>query len=200
VPTPTSTAGPAHAVSTLVLQNGLNRYHGVADSHIDSRLPAANFDADRNLKVSGDGSIVALLRFDLSPLPESTQIVQATLELYVDSSAGTIVLAAFEVTRPWKAKEVNRHEARRGIWWGKAGCDDTSLDRVGTPACTQVFAGGKGWRSMDITEIARRWVADENNHGLVLRGEEATGGFFGFLSSEHSSAQGRPKLTVRYLH
>jgi len=199
---PTATASPSPQVgpvTTLVLQQGLKGYRGALDSYIDSKQPAANYDTSRVLKVSDDGSVATLLHFDLGAIPVRAEIVEATLEIYVDTYAQSLSLAAFEIVRPWVNTEVDWLKARQGNAWGIAGCNDTATDRASTPISTQFVTPGKMWRAIDVTSAVRHWVADPtSNSGLVLRGQGGTKGVYGFVSSEHSSASNRPRLTIKY--
>ncbi|GEM_PF-1786638 len=195
---PTPTPQPTRVVSTLVLQQGLSNYRGVSDSFLDNRLPTTNFDASRTLRVSGNGSAVALLRFDLSAVPPDAEILNAKLELYVDASAQNSSLNAFEIARPWTSKEADWWKAQHGYPWGIAGCNDPATDRLSVPFATVAMTPGKGWRSIDVTEAVRRWVAGQENNGLVLRGQGSNSATYSFLSSEHTSSTGHPKLTIKY--
>jgi hypothetical protein len=74
----------------------------VADSHVSSVQPAANFGALPTLNVGGGSN--ALLRFDLSTLPAAVtaaKVVKASLVLYVNRvgvAGGIDVMPAFA---PW---------------------------------------------------------------------------------------------------
>ncbi len=195
---PTPTPQPKRVVSTLVLQQGLSNYRGASDSFIESRGPTTNYDASRTLRVSDDGSVTALLRFDVSVVPSKAEVVEAKLELYVDVSAQNLSLSAFEVARSWASKEADWRKARNGNPWGAPGCNDTATDRTSAPVAAAALTAGKGWRSIDVTAAVRRWVSGQANNGLVLRGQGGTSATYVFLSSEHTSASGRPKLTIKY--
>ncbi len=124
--------------------------------------------------------------------------MEAKLELYVDVSAQNLSLSAFEVARSWASKEADWRKARNGNPWGAPGCNDTATDRTSAPVAAAALTAGKGWRSIDVTAAVRRWVSGQANNGLVLRGQGGTSATYVFLSSEHTSASGRPKLTIKY--
>jgi len=207
-PTPTVTPSPSPSpdapdteAHTLVLQRSAS-YAGVTDTYIESRQPRANYDWSQSLRVSDDGSVASLLRFDLSTVPAMAEIVEATLKLYVvlDAHAGqNISLACFEVRRPWISKEAHWRRARKEHPWGKPGCNDVLNDRAADAVSTQTIKPGKGWYTIDVTAAVRDWVSDRSsNHGLLLRGQGTTKAVCSFFSSEYWSADMRPQLIIKY--
>jgi len=197
--TPRPSPSPTAVMATLVLQQGIKSYHGTTDTYIDSKQPATNYDSSKVLKISDDGSVAGLVRFDLSCFPASAVVLQATLEFYVDTASQSMMLAPYEVVRPWANREVDWRKARTNGPWGAPGCNDTASDRTAAPVSTQSLGPGRGWRALDVTPAVRHWVSNPaNNLGLVLRGQGGTRAVFSLVSAENTSLSNHPKLTIKY--
>ena len=198
-PTPSPT--PGKDTSTLVLQQGLDGYQGVTDTHIDSAHRKTNFHWSQTLKVNGSASVVSLLRFDLSAVPSGAEIVEATVELSVelDALGQDFCLTFSEVLSPWLNTEVDWRRSRKEHPWGIAGCKDTDRDHASIPAGAQVIQQGDGWQTMDVTSAVRRWVSGQSdNNGLLLQGQGAEGAMCSFTSSNYWSTGMRPMLVISY--
>ncbi|MEA2839093.1 MAG: Peptidase family [Methylobacteriaceae bacterium] len=126
---------------------------------------------------------VALVRFDLSGLPQRANV--AYLWLYASPYAGTTPAAMnwYRITSPWHSGTV------------KWATQPSSIALVQT-----IPPKAPGWYRLDITTTYNQWrsgSASSLNFGLRIGGTLATNNLFNMFSS--SSAQGnRPQLDVYY--
>ncbi|MGQ9665813.1 MAG: DNRLRE domain-containing protein, partial [Anaerolineae bacterium] len=197
-PTPT----PAGSEFTLILQKGLNGYAGTVDTWITGWSVDANYGSDVRLIVRSDDWMASLLKFDLSALPANATVTNAALQVYIEgrSNSYPVDVSVYTMRRAWLAGQATWKLARTNQPWGAPGANDTTLDRDGTPADHQLFAGTGIWMSFDITGMVREWAANPAaNYGLILKGARGGAGVeYRLASSEYSDASRRPKLVIRY--
>lgn len=77
----------------------------IADAAITSAYPSRNFGAESSLFVESDPSFGtasrALLQFNVSSVPASAQVLDATLSVYVQDAAGNADVESHRVVAPW---------------------------------------------------------------------------------------------------
>lgn len=138
----------------------------------------------------------SLLKFDVSTIPSTASISQATLNFFVGSVCnytsqnGTArQVAAYRVLTPWAENNVS-WAAQPGIAPEIFGSATVLLD-------TADF----GYHTMDLTALVQGWVNGSlPNYGFMLLGPEASdvsGALIQIGSSEHS-AEYIPYLTITY--
>ena len=119
--TPTRTASPTPAVlATQTFQNGTGGYSGTTGAYFDY---SAGYNNSTYLLVGSGTGMRSLLRFDLSSLPTSANVVSATLSLYWASSSNSnsLTVAAHKVLAAWTDSQVNRTYRQTGVAWAVAG-------------------------------------------------------------------------------
>jgi len=204
---------------TVVFEQGLDGYEGIADTSIFSELPD-NGGGGTDGIFSGTtlqlGDRRALIRVDLSEIPPGSTVVAAQLELAVSMSGGNfgdIAYSLHRVTRGWGAgTEVGPVEGGFGApadtgsaTWDAARHGVELWDLMGgdylpTPSATGV-AGPVGtvasWSGPGLVADVQAWVDDPSaNFGWILvsgiEGEQQR--VKKFHSSEAEAE--RPRLTV----
>lgn len=192
LPSPTTTAIP----TMLRLRQGLDGYTGVCDTHIDARSPDANYAARRTFDVRSGNLRSALLRFDLGEIPPGAWVQSATLRLHVTASSNPhpLPLELYGLRREWECNTVNWVQP-----WSERGAGDTVADRDPSPASYATLTEVDVWASLDITELAHRWVRDPTeNHGLILIGAGDVSVQYHLTSSDYENPNLRPELVVEY--
>jgi type II secretory pathway pseudopilin PulG len=188
----------AGGIQRITLQPGSSS----EDTYIEVDKPNDNYGSDNILmtdgEISGSGPIRSLLRFGLSGIPSSLDVIAAELSLYVDDDANTPpVVEAHRLLKSW----VEGTGGNDGATWNKAD-GSTAWNNPGTdydPAVEGSFvASGLGWKSMYVTSLVQGW-ADGSfpNDGMVLLSPPASGNNeITYHSSDVSDPTLRPKLTV----
>lgn len=191
-----------------------------------------NYGAERLLAIGTKphchGDSRTLLKFDLSGIPTETEILGAQLRLtlvagaYISFEPGA-KLNAYAVRRRWnERREPDGWSAwhgplwfgRSGAKWGKAGCDDTKVDRCPEPAGSADIGGFpqkidpndasreaprelRRVISLDLGELVREWHGGQvPNHGILLK--IAGKGNGRICSSEFLEYPFRPALVAAY--
>jgi hypothetical protein len=170
--TPTNTATPAHTSTptpTATLAPDITRLTPEAATSLSAYQPNQNLSSQSALYVNTADELCALLRFDLTGLDSVTS---ATLRIYVESG-GNMTLSVYNLARDWVETEATWERASVRQYWGTAGANGYQ-DRELT-AETTISITGAGAYSVDLTELAQEWLADEGeNDGLTLKGSGAT--------------------------
>jgi hypothetical protein len=143
-------------------------------------------------------NIRALLKFDLSSIPENATIVSAKLTLYsnptplngqnnVANSGTDNSLYIQRVTSAWDSS---------GITWLNQPAS-TSANQVGVPHTDQPFLD---LIDIDVTDLVSAMMPDESNNGFLIRLQnEVNYNFRVFCSSKYSDQAKHPKLEVQYV-
>jgi len=198
--TPTST--PAAVATTVVLQQGAGGYTGTKATYFDY---SAGYNSTAYLKVGFDTGIRALVRFDVSSIPSSATVQQATLALYWDqrSNGNSLTLAAHQVLVDWVDSQASRTYRQTNVPWNTPGLG-AGTDYKATPDGARAFTGAETpgkWIDLDVTDMVQSWVQNTaNNQGLVLLQNQASGSVTYSFCSElrWSPCVNPPRLTVTY--
>jgi hypothetical protein len=163
-----------------------------------------------------------ILQFDLSEVPEGSQIESVQLHLYMNRSASSEVIdiKLFEVQKSWGegssvGTDGGRGEGRGGdatdgdaTWehtfypdelWDNAGGDFDDVE-ISTAAVDGTL-GTYMWESTpEFVALAQKWLdSPAENHGLIVRGDEVTSGSAKrFSSRQNDNESDRPVLVVEY--
>jgi len=150
-------------------------------------------------KVGYKQQYAALVHFDLSSIPGSTIISEATIQLYaLGWSASDMAVDALAVLRGTNPYQATWNQADLGNSSGVAGCNCTTTDRRPVPEASVAMSSIARWYSFDVTSLVQEWVGGSlANNGIVLRGPTGTAKF-DFASAQRSSVDLRPKLVVAY--
>jgi collagen type I alpha len=126
----------------------------VADAHISALYPSTNFGGLSNLHVGGGK--LALLRFDLSTLPNGvvpSDIGNARLMLYVNrvNAGGSVEISS--LSSGWSESAVTFDTA-----------PSTAAQIVTVPVTV-----GRSFIVVDVTALVQSWVSDPtSNHGISI--------------------------------
>jgi len=189
---------------TVVFQEGVEGYLGVEDTYLDRNAQGTYNYAKSTIDVGLKQVQCGLIKFNLAPIPEDATIISATLSLYVDGgSGGSLLVEAYCIVRDNIISEANWNYAMAGVRWGEGGCEAPGSDRCTTPEAQQSVQANRQTEpySWDVTGLVQKWVRHEqNNYGLLLRQASIiSSSRVQFASSEASTPQRRPKLTIRYV-
>ena len=198
---PTATYTPTTAAPvTLVLQQGLDGYAGTEDTYIDRWNVTRNTASGTGLVVRTGDVRAALIRFNLSAIPSQAVVTSAQLEMFIEQNAvNPIIVSAYQVLRPWTAREATWQRASNATIWGAEGCNHSPNDRSGVATSSDTLSSGSYRIALDLTTLARQWIASPaNNWGVVLKGSGPTSGEHNFIASEHWYLARRPRLTITY--
>ena len=193
-PTPTPTTMPDAGGKVSL------RLYAIDDTHINSPSPTTNTGATQQLQIAPDGSVVTLLKFDLSGVPSDVSVDSAVLELLVGHMRGTYgqSVTSYKVLRNWGEYEATWNVAKTGTNWGTAGCQNTTTDRSSTGSGTATETEGvEGWLSFDVTSLVLDWLTTPTgNHGVVLKASGSEIATLDFYSREYSQSHA-PRLTLQ---
>jgi hypothetical protein len=184
----------------VTLQQGVNGYAGCQDTFMYMYAPTSNYCSHTLLKVGERQRYAALVRFDISPLPEEAIITRAVLQLYsVGWSGAVFTIDAFQVNPSVSFCQASWSESRAGAGWSAPGCTG-SADRVGAALSTMTTLGVFQWHSLDVTSAVLSWKSGLTpNNGIVVHGgypvslQSAY-----FASADHGTISFRPRLVVTY--
>jgi hypothetical protein len=114
---------------------------------------------------------------------------------------GAMTVNCYGINRPWDVGAATWVNATATTRWEREGCSGPS-DRGGLVASALVETERVAY-TWDVTELARRWVANpSSNHGLVLEANAAGSGYWTFAASDHPEVPPnglhrlRPKLEI----
>jgi hypothetical protein len=200
-PTPTRTSTPQPAMVTF--QRGVGPipgFAGVYDTFISNfGDTTTNYGISPTLELRANDVRAALLRFDLSNLPPTANIVQAQLSVHVDYKTNdfTMPVSLYRVLRPWDEMQATWLLASTGVPWGSPGANAAS-DRATTAIASVTMASANEWYDFDVTSLAQTWFATPSeNKGVILKAGSGNNVAYGLRSSEYFAAPTyRPKLTI----
>jgi len=175
---------------------------GCKDTYIDKDYQLAKNSGAGQLKVGNKQKYAAIVKFDLSPVPQDAEIEWAQLRLFSSGNPmGALPVDVHYITRTNVISEACWTESSSGVNWGSPGCGDTTSDRRPEYEDRQFIDGMYQWFQWDVTKVVRGWVNDGLlNNGLLLRGGSSqNSGTFRFDSSEASVEEHRARLVVHYL-
>jgi hypothetical protein len=144
---------------------------------------------------------VALVGFDLGPIPAGASVGAAFLQLYAKGWGGTdTVLNAYRLTRPVNMCQANWNQAASGTPWGSPGGNDTATDRGAAEESSVTTDSIWRWYTFDLTALVQDWTEGRQaNNGVLIRNASSLSeGMFYFCSVEDAAPSKRPKLVVTY--
>jgi len=162
----------------------------IADTYIDQNIPASNYGTVNPIQTDRQGGQAnrALIKFDLSSLPQNINIFQARVNAYQLTSKSDII-AAYRIPNSWVENTAT---------WTS---DNTNFDGV-----TEFPIGGiipaTGWNSWNIGNLAQQWYNNTySNNGVMLKviNESGGGSTATWVSREETiTPANRPFLNVTY--
>ena len=200
-PTLTPSPTPTRPRVNLVYQEGARGYDGAADTYLDAWHQEVSLGQSNKLSVRQNGIHVALLRYELAPLPNRGELIGATLNLWVAgrSNASDLTLRAHLMHRPWSEDSANWTEADAGQQWHGPGASDEPGDHEAELLAEARLSEVDAWVSLDITQAVAQWLdSPEENYGLLLTGQGGVSVEYVFTSSQWCEIDNRPRLLVTY--
>jgi hypothetical protein len=187
-PTPTPTPTPRPQKDTLP---------ATADSWVDGQNPGSTLGGSEStlwvVDYTSPRTARSFVRFNLSSIPSSATISQATLRLFYDGcdfGPAQADVGVYQVTSPWEESTLS---------WNT----QPSFSGVGEDVVSLGCSGATGvYVEWDITGLVRDWVGGSAaNRGVVVKATSETGEgarlHAGFGSRERAIGQ-QPKLLVSY--
>ncbi len=172
-----------------------------ADTHINRDMPDEVYCGSPTLEVGYKQTRRALVRFDLSTIPDDVEVDNATLRLYAAGWSGTgdTTFGAYVVLRRWQACDATWYEAISGDPWASAGCDDTAVDRRPEPVGAFTTNGPHSWYTLDLTAVVQDWLDEVlANQGLLLMNTGALDRPIFYFGAINGDPQFVPQLVVEY--
>ena len=122
----------------------------------------------------------SVLRFSLESVPLDKAVLKVEMRVYYSGhheassckEAGIDrVIAVHAMLREWNEVTANRLQATQGVFWNEemVGLDD--VDAASQSTDEQLWElEDVGWKSFDITSLAKTWLNDpSSNHGVLIR-------------------------------
>jgi len=191
------------AGETLALQDGVSpdaTYDGTRDTKIRSDAPNDVFGLDENLEVDAGPNYASMLRWDLSPLPENTAVLSASITLYV-TNVSTATYELYELAKHFDETSTTWFTQHNGTFWQTPGASDTQ-DR--NPAVLASIDGPTlGSLKIDLSESGiaaiQNWVDNPDaNFGFIIQNYDTADDGLDFASREASDPAVRPRLELEY--
>jgi len=177
-------------------------YAGAADTYIDLYHPAANYGGSGTMKLNSgvNGRERLLVKFDISSIPSSATVAEATLHLFTwyRNQSYSITAYAYKVKRHWNEHEATWQMATSTDFWSVSGCGDPVYDYDATSVSTATLKYTNQYYSWDITQMAQDWVADPLSNEGVLLIAEGPSTQYQFRTSDIIAEDVRPYLVVTY--
>lgn len=177
---------PAVTCKTI-LRGGAAGFDKVEDALISGDYPTWAAGPWEGLwvgKSSAGNENRSIVRWDLSGIPANAQVRSAVAQLNVSWNTSAMEIAAHPALAAWSETTI------KASTYVKPGAWDTS-------PFLHFFAGGPGYKVLDVTALASDWLSGAlPNRGVVLTEPKYDSHLI--FSSESTKATSRPRLTVCY--
>jgi hypothetical protein len=160
----------------------------VEDAWIDNGNPDINYPTDDELRIDPAGGEIlrTVIRFDLSSIPVSSTIVDATLEVTVAGTQAGQTVYVYRFISDWAEPTVTWNSP-----WLTPGGDYDATD-WGSYSPDVV-----GTRVINLTTLVQGWVdGTYDNYGIILIGT-GSGGTSTIWDEDAANSSG-PRLTAEY--
>lgn len=170
-----------------------------ADTFITSWDPNGNYGGQFTGRIRPNEMSV-LMRFDLSAIPQTATILEATLRFYVvQSGYHDLPVEGYRIIRDWNQNEANFFRAKAGQNWATAGCRSAGTDHVSTAQASFTLREANVFVDVPLTEMAQNWVTyPQNNKGFVLHGAGGVATEFSIVTGDNPLTELRPKLILTW--
>jgi len=190
------------------LRQGRDGYAGTSDTHIvsdqfPSEGPETPHAQELALQLGCDWRRKALVRFDLSPIPQGVVIKGARLTLaLLESRSVGIDVDVYEALTSWEPGFATWTLSDEGKPWSAAGAEGVDSDRAADAYHILHDVRSPGLYSLNAKHLVEKWLATpESNRGLVLIGGGSCSSSTRYpLGSAENGDEGlRPQLEVWYM-
>jgi len=172
---------------------------GSQHTWLDAEFPDAVRKDAVYLAMKYGGAKRPVLYFDLSDVPTSAIVSNATLYMRTDDytrSSWSMVASVYSVRSTWTVTDATWNARTATDRWGLPGCDLVGIDRGSSVEGSTLVDGPNTNYYWDITNLVQEWISNPSeNKGMILIGE-------GNISEYHFHARGHalllPKLTIEY--
>ena len=172
------------------------------DTLIREDFPDANSPRLTELSIGktlGNSELRALLQFNISPIPQTDTILNATVQVYLKTVTGrsNITVKAYRLTSEWIETKASWNNRIGSSSWSSVGGDYDPIE-----LSTQVFLNSsEDYYNFTITELTRNWVnGNYNNYGIILIASNVSAGNFSKISSSDSTtASQRPQIIIEHI-
>jgi hypothetical protein len=168
------------------------------DTTIKQEKPLEENGNDDQVGIDADPVHHGLIRFDLSSLPASAQVLGAELEIYLGNPNESGQLVATQLLEDWEENEANWLQRRDNQLWSK---DGAAAPPSSANALVASFDGRQeGTYVLPLSAaLVQGWVTNPStNFGLLWKSTSPDGRGGNFESSESANGNQRPVLRVRY--
>ena len=174
------------------------------DTYLRSDSATSNYSTLTTLRAGESNAVAsvnrALLRFSATSLPGSIRITSVGLSLNVleDISSNARTMRVFRLLRLWVESEATWNIWKTANNWSTAGgfhandCEQTDIGSVALSATEGVGS----WITIPLSINSRVDLGLIN--GLMLKMDTENDDMYGFCSSDHATAENRPKLEITY--
>ena len=191
----------------VFLQDGVDNYQGTRVTFLGHWDPGP-FGADAVARVRpGNGGVPdfeSLIFFDLSIVPVTAAVTNATLHLQITGTNGNALnVGLYDVLVAWNETEATWSNRTAADAWAAAGMA-SGTDYAPTAFLLTAFDwqnGAAHWVDLDVTTQVQLWVASPtSNNGLLLRDFGANGSVtYSFDSDDAVDQTARPQLEIGYV-
>lgn len=140
-----------------------------------------------------------LIKFDISIIPTTATVLQATLYLYAWywSYSFPLTIYAYRVKKHWNEHEATWEHATTADFWHTAGCNNPTFDYDPDSAVATTVSNERQYYTWDVTQMAQFWVANPLANEGVLLVADGLNVQYQFRTLESPNV--RPYLVVTYL-
>jgi hypothetical protein len=165
-----------------------------ADTWIDSFAPNTVFANDPRLLTDGGPPAVTLMRFDLSGIATTAQVISAELHVFTTTDEGQTV-TVFPVLEAWSETQATWNARSAGVLWSTAGAAPPSRGTTAVAQFTPNLENTEFTAAFDAATV-QGWVSDpDSNLGIALTSVAQDG----VVLRTRLSTNGKPFLRVLHV-
>jgi hypothetical protein len=168
-----------------------------------------NNGAAPELRVDGQPTRSALIRFDLSALPPGSHVVSAELHLWTtgqDQLKGQGTVRVYRMLEGWdegrqngSAGSASWNERQSGVHWTTTGAEQPGSRQASALGDIPATASNSRYYFALPTALVQGWIdTPATNDGLALVAQSTGDSSAAFESRESSSQAHRPEMIVTY--
>lgn len=191
---PTPTLTPLPTVTPLPTTKSVC-LAATQDTYLVQDAATKNTGSESDLKVKPDTGKERriLIVFDLTALPPSSTVLNATLRLYEDTKKDGQIVYVHRLISAWNELQATWTNSTSGTRWATAGGDFESV-----PIATFLPNLDNRYRDIPVTSITQNWLSSTvANFGVLLR-STGVNGEVKFKSRNEANTAKRPQLCITY--